>query len=109
MPHWVPSWQLAVSVAAGVGAVCLAIRFMLRGREGVRARRGEVAAVIGWQAAILVAGYGLWQYVGSRALIGTEDGVDRGRRLWQYERDLHLPNEATVQSWFTPHPLLIKF
>ncbi len=109
MPHWVPSWQLAFSVAAGVGSVCLAIRFALRDRTSVRARRGAVAALIGWEAAILVALYGLWQFVGSRALIGTEDGVERGRRLWQYERDVHLPSEATVQSWFTPHPLLIKF
>jgi hypothetical protein len=65
--------------------------------------------MVGWQAAILIAIYGLWQFAGSRALVGNADGIERGRGLWDLERDLHLPNEATVQSWFTPHPLLIRF
>ena len=52
-------------------------------------------------AAILVALYGLWQFVGSRALIGAEHGVDRGRRLWEYERDLHL------RASYLRHPMLV--
>src|SRR5487761_2346380 len=109
MPHWVPSWQLAVTVAGCVGAVSVALRIWGRGKTGTRESRVALGGLIGWQAAVLVAAYGLWQFTGSHALIGTSDGVERGRRLWNFERQLHLPSEASFQRLFLPHHTFVRF
>jgi hypothetical protein len=109
MPHWVPSWQLAVTVAGAVALVCLPVRYWARDKPGTRERRLGLAAMVGWQAAVLIAAYGLWQYTGSKALVGTTDGVDRGHRLWDFERRLHLPSEASFQHLFLPHHTFVRF
>ena len=109
MPHWVPSFQLAFSVAVSLGALSIAVRTWMHGKPGTRERRIAVAGLVGWQAAVLIAIYGLWQYTGSLALIGTNDGLERGRRVWDLERTLHLPSEASFQSVFLPHHTFIKF
>ncbi len=109
MPHWVPSWQLAATVAGSLAAISVALRSRMRGKTGTRERRLALAGLIGWQAAVLIAAYGLWQYTGSKALVGTSDGVDRGRRLWDFERRLHLPSEASFQRLFLPHHTFVRF
>jgi hypothetical protein len=109
MPHWVPSWQLAVTVAGCLAVVSLALRWWVRGKDGPRNKRLAVTGLVGWQAAVLIAAYGLWQYTGSKALYGTVDGIDRGRRLWDFERDLHIPSEASFQRLFLPHHTFVKF
>lgn len=109
MPHWVPSWQLAVTVAGGLALVCLPVRYWTRDKTGARARRLAFAGMAGWQAAVLIAAYGLWQYTGSKALYGTADGIDRGHRLWDFERRLHIPSEAWFQRLFLPHHTLVRF
>ena len=38
MPHWVPSWQLAVTVAGGLAVVSVALRLWMRGKDGTRER-----------------------------------------------------------------------
>ncbi len=109
MPHWVPSWQLAVTVAGGVAVVSVGLRIWMRGKTGTRERRLALAGLIGWQAAVLIAAYGLWQFTGSKALVGTNDGIERGRHLWNLERDLHLPSEASFQRLFLPHHTFVRF
>ncbi len=109
MPHWVPSWQLAVTVAGGLALVCLPVRYWTRDKTGTRERRLGLAAMAGWQAAVLIAAYGLWQYTGSKALVGTVDGVERGHRLWDFERRLHIPSEAAFQRLFLPHHTFVRF
>ncbi len=109
MPHWVPSWQLAVTVAGCLAAVCLPLRYWTRDKAGTRERRLGLAGMAGWQAAVLIAAYGLWQYTGSQALVGTVDGVDRGHRLWDFERRLHIPSEASFQRLFLPHHTFVRF
>jgi hypothetical protein len=109
MPHWVPSWQLAVTVAGSLGAVALAVRIRMRGKPGARARKIALAGLFGWQAAVLIAIYGLWQFTGSLASVDTNHGVDRGRQIWNLERRLHLPSEASFQSVFLPHHTFIRF
>jgi hypothetical protein len=112
MPHWVPSWQLSITVASAVAVVSAAAQLWLRHR----ARAGEaplrktaVTALLGWEVAILIGLYGMWQLAGSISVMGGEDGLARGRRIWDIERTLHLPGEATVQSAFLPHPWLVQF
>lgn len=112
MPHWVPSWQLSVTVAAALAVVSLAVRLWLRWRTSQGEpplRKTAVTALLGWEVAILIGLYGMWQLAGSFSLIGTEDGLQRGRRIWDLERTLHLPSEASFQSLFLPHGWLIQF
>ncbi len=109
MPHWVPSFRLAITVALSLGGVSLAVRLWMHGRSGPRVRKYALAGLVGWQAAILVGIYALWQYAGSLSLIGTNDGLQRGRTLWDLERTMHLPSEASFQQVFLPHHTLIRF
>lgn len=112
MPHWVPSWQLAVTVAAVLAAVSLAARGWLRlgaDRSGHARPKSAIAALLGWQVAILIGIYGMWQWVGSLALVGSDDGLQRGRRLWDLERTWHLPSERSFQAFFLPSEWFIKF
>ena len=109
MPHWVPSFRLAVTVASVLGALSLAIRIWAHGKTGSRERKFAVGGLFGWQAAILVGIYALWQYAGTISLSGTGDGVQRGRDLWNFERRWHFPSEASFQQVFLPHHTFIRF
>lgn len=112
MPHWVPSWQLAVTVAGSIGLIAIGIRTWLRfsQAQGDRARpRIAIAALAGWEIAIVIGLYGFWQLAGSLSTVNLNHGIERGQHLWNLERDLHLPSEKSVQSFFLPHVWFIKF
>ena len=109
MPHWVPSWQLAFTVAGCLGVASLVVRIWMRGRKSPRDRKIALAGVFGWQASVLIGIYGLWQFTGSLATVDTSNGIERGRRLWDLERTLHLPSEGSFQALFLPHHGVIKF
>ncbi|MCW2549281.1 MAG: hypothetical protein JWN96_3741 [Mycobacterium sp.] len=112
MPHWVPSWQLAVTVAGSIGFVAAVIRTWLRiekVRGGPKRPKTAIAALAGWEIAIIIGLYGFWQLAGSLSTVDLSNGVQRGQRLWNLERDLHLPSEKSIQSAFISHEWLIKF
>lgn len=109
MPHWVPSWQLSATVALSLAAVSLVVRIWVHGKPGPRKHKIAVGGIIGWQAGLLIGIYALWQFAGSLAVVNTSRGIERGQRLWDLERTLHLPSEASFQSIFLPHHLLIRF
>jgi PAP2 superfamily len=112
MPHWVPSWQLAVTVAGSVGLVSVIARTWLRiakARGGPDRPKTAIAALAGWEIAIIIGLYGFWQLAGSLSTVDLSKGVQRGQHLWNLERDLHLPSEKSVQSFFLPHEWFIKF
>ncbi len=95
------SWQ-AAAVTAGVlaaGAVA-----------GRRARIPLLSPAAGFvqQAAVLLGLFALWQLAGSYALLGPGGAVGRARWIWQAERAVHLPSEATVQRAFLSHPLVVE-
>jgi hypothetical protein len=98
------SWSYAL-VAAG----CLAIvAAAIRASRG-RLRRGWLTwGGVAWEAALLFALYGLWQYAGSFAVLSRTGALSRGRWLWHAERVLHLPSERSVQQLFLPHPWLVQ-
>jgi hypothetical protein len=60
------------------------------------------------EAALFFALFGLWQYAGSFALLGTDGAADRGLWIWRAERTVHLPSEAALQRLFLSHPLLVQ-
>jgi hypothetical protein len=112
MPHWVPSWQLAVTVAGSIALVSVVVRAWLRiekARGGANRPKSAMAALAGWEIAIVIGLYGFWQLAGSLSTIDLSKGVDRGQHLWNLERDLHLPSEKSIQSFFLPHEWFIKF
>jgi hypothetical protein len=112
MPHWVPSWQLAVTVAGSIGLVAVLVRSWLRintARGGPNRPKTAFAALAGWEIAIVIGLYGFWQLAGSLSTVDLSRGVERGQHLWNLERDLHLPSEKSIQAFFLPHEWFIKF
>jgi len=96
------SWREAAAVAAGLGAVTVALRVTGKSRL-------VAAAVASREAALAVGLFALWQYAGSFAVLGPGGALGRSRWIWDFERAVHLPSETTVQRLFLPHPLLIQF
>lgn len=80
-----------------------------RANASRRRRRLATAGVFVREAALICGLFTLWQFAGSESKVGRVGAYSRGHWLWDAERALHLPNEASVQGWFLPHPLLIQF
>ncbi len=71
---------------------------------GTAARYSRVAAMAN-EAAIVAVLYSLWQLAGRVSLMGIDDALNRGARLWDLERALGLPNELDWQNAMVPHSL----
>jgi hypothetical protein len=99
MPNLMWTWQQA-AVIAGV----LALGW---GLLKARAAAPRVRPFL-YEAALIIALYGLWQLVGSLAGAGDYSAVTRGTWIWNTERTLHLPSEHMLQGWVLPHPLLVQ-
>ena len=99
MPNIMWTWQQAAAVAALIAAVWGVLRF--------RSAAPRLRPFL-YEAALIIALYGLWQVVGALAGQGDYTAVTRGQWIWNAERDLHLPSEHTLQGWVLPHPLLVQ-
>jgi hypothetical protein len=99
MPNLMWTWQQA-AVIAGV----LALGW---GLLKARAAAPRVRPFL-YEAALIIALYGLWQLVGSLNGAGDYTAVTRGKWIWNAERTLHLPSEHMLQGWVLPHPLLVQ-
>ena len=99
MPNIMWSWQQA----AVIGALIAAVFGVLRLRDALPRVRPFVR-----EAALIIWLYGLWQLVGSMTGKGDYRAVNRGRWIWDHERDVHLPSEHTLQGWVLPHPWLVQ-
>ncbi len=126
MPRVMLSWQYALIIAAylvtvaGLSRVRRVARTVLAQGDdpprSVRSRGGTVPPVpprpwwggVAWEAAVLFALYGLWQFAGSFTVMSPDGALPRARWLWHAERVLHLPSETSVQRLFLPHPLLVQ-
>jgi hypothetical protein len=97
MPHFMLSWQDAMTIAVCLAVAAAVIRVWWGRRIGVTA-----------EAALLFGLYGLWQFAGSFTVMSQAGAVSRGRWLWHLERLLHLPSETSVQRLFLPHPVLVQ-
>jgi hypothetical protein len=112
------SWPYAVASAAFLAVVAVGIRLAARFRimAGLRAPDGPRAlsrgwtagAALAWEAALLFALYGLWQFAGSFTVMSPAGALPRARWLWHAERLVHLPSETSVQRLFLPHPVLVQ-
>ncbi len=104
--HWpVPnlelSWQQAAVVAGCLAVVAPALRL---------ARRPRLTAVATFlrESALVFGLFALWQLAGALTAAGPGGALARGRWIWDFERTLHLPSEASLQRVFLPHPLLVQ-
>ena len=102
-------WQYAMAASCGLFIAAVVIRAgrltaRATGRSASRALWGGVA----WESALLFLLYGLWQFAGSFAVMGTSGALPRARWLWDAERVLYLPSETDLQRLILPHPLLVQ-
>lgn len=100
------SWPYAVASAAFLAVVSAGIRFA--GRFRALARGWTAGAALAWEAALLFALYGLWQFAGSFTVMSPAGALPRARWLWHAERLVRLPSETSVQRLFLPHPLIVQ-
>jgi len=93
------TWQQAAVVAGLLGAAWGLLRL-----RGAAPRLRPFL----FEAALIIALYGLWQIVGALAGNGDYTAVTRGQWIWNAERDVFLPSEHMLQSWVLPHPLIVQ-
>jgi hypothetical protein len=112
MPHLMLSWPYAVASAALLAVVAAGLRlaghFRLAGRLRPLGRGWAGRAALAWEAALLFALYGLWQFAGSFTVMSPAGELPRARWLWHAERLVYLPSETSVQRLFLPHPLIVQ-
>jgi hypothetical protein len=104
MTNLMLSWQQAALLAFGLGAAGLLLVY-----AGAAGRAWRWAAHTGpflREAGVVVGLYALWQLAGNLATGGYTASVAHARWIWDAERTLRLPNEASVQGLLLPHPLL---
>lgn len=102
MPHLMLTWE-----TAAVGAVLLLAVGICGVRYG-RRRSVRAAAPFVRESGVILALYALWQYVGGFSLGQIDDAVRRGRWIWDAERSLHLPSEATLQDGIVHHSVVVQ-
>lgn len=95
------SWQQA---AAGTGVLAVTAVTLLRSAGP----RLAAAGVVVRESALLLGLFALWQFAGSFALLGPGGAIGRARWLWHAERVMRLPDEASLQHAFLPHPLVVQ-
>ena len=104
MTNLMLSWQQAALLAAGLGAAGWLLVY-----AGRAARAWRWAAHAGpflREAGVVIGLYALWQLAGNLAAGGYPAAEAHGRWIWDAERTLRLPDEASVQQLVLPHPLL---
>jgi PAP2 superfamily len=62
-----------------------------------------------FEVAFICALFALWQVANRLTRGHTTGGLDRGRALWRFEREIHLPSERSVQDLILGHPDIVRF
>ena len=88
---WLP-YRYGFMIAAGCAAVVAVAR-------PVRHALVRRSVVVVQEFGIVMLLYGIWQYVRKLAVTKSEGAIDNAYTLWDIQRWMHLPNEATLQSW----------
>ena len=74
----------------------------------LRRPRLTSAAAYCREAGVIIALYVLWQLLLDQLVVHVGGAVERGQWIWDLERTLHLPSEASFQRLVLPHPLASK-
>jgi hypothetical protein len=96
------AWQPALVLAVVVGVFG---SFMRRATTG----RLSFLRAFSLELSLVLVLYAIWQFVAALGTIREADGFANGRWVYDVERTLHIANEASVEGWFLPYPLLVQF
>lgn len=94
-------WEIAAAVALILAPVWLQLR-------RVDSRWAEIARPFVRELSLMFALYTIWQLAGEISVINKEGAFRRANQLWDLERLLLFPNEATLQEWLLPHGWLVQ-
>jgi hypothetical protein len=70
--------------------------------------RTEVIRSFAREFAIMMALFGLWQYVGRYVRTHSDGAMERARDVQHLQVRMHLPDELALQSVMLPHPWLVQ-
>jgi hypothetical protein len=96
------TWQQAGAAAGSLIGASVALR-------ASRRKRLAAIAVFTQETGLVLGLFALWQLAGSFSVMGPDGALARSRWIWNFERTVHLPSEATVQGLFLGRPLLVQF
>jgi PAP2 superfamily len=103
---WLPwTWGLVVAGLAMLGSV-VAAKLSSGARQ--HAHRYKLAAPALREAAIVMCLYSLWQYVGAFSIMGVGDAFHRAKWIVDFQKQIWLPSEISVQKLLLPFPALVK-
>jgi hypothetical protein len=97
---WLP-WDMALLLALSLAGAGIVLRRTSH-------RLGVGAAPFVLEAAIVAVLYALWQYAGQITVLDMSGAFDNARLVWDIERVLMLPHEASVQEMLLPHGWLVQ-
>jgi hypothetical protein len=97
---WLP-WRAALWCALVLALISVVVRS--------NGRWSRVVVDVSRESAILTLVYAGWIRLGEISLASAGGARSRGLWLWDLERWLHLPNEATIQRWSLHATWLVKF
>lgn len=95
------TWQQAALLAAALGVAAVVL-------HRVTAPRLAAFAPFVRESFVIAGLYALWQLAGTLSVLGTTGAFSRANQLVVWERDLHLPSEASVQRLVDGHPLVVQ-
>jgi hypothetical protein len=98
---WLP-WKDAIKIAAV--ALPLGLAFRNAPRPKVR-----IAAAMLRETTVVLVLYAIWFRAGSVSVLKLDGAEDRGRRIVELQRTLHIPSETWIQRPVLPHRLLVEF
>ena len=91
---WLP-WKAALALAAALAIVPFLVVIGLFAKP--RSRHVQYALSFARETAVVLALYALWQFAGTLSLLQVVGAVARGRWIFHFEHQVHLPTELRVQ------------
>jgi hypothetical protein len=92
-------WQQSAALCTLLTLTAIVLRFF---------PRAELARSFAREFAVVLALFGLWQYVGHYVRTHSEGAMERARHLQDLQSWLHLPDELAWQHAILPHPWLVQ-
>lgn len=100
MPHLSFGWKTAMELAALLFAISLLFSLW-------RSRAGRFISLGFREWSVMTCLYGLWGLVGYYTVNDAVGAVSRGQSIWDWERRLHVVDEAWLQHFILPHGWLV--
>jgi hypothetical protein len=97
---WI-AWNTAAYWAIGLAAFAVLVR-------GVRQPVVATAAKAARELVLVLTLYALWQYINTLTFRRVHGAEEHGRWVWQVQRWVHLPSEASLQHLVLPHGWLVQ-